>query len=338
MRIHRRKFSKILDQALSLTHDISTVATIDTAEKKDKRNNTYYRNDIDVDNDIQSLLHKPIKENHSSNQSTASTTVAVADAGAPVVMKKMMMKMIQQDINEDNGYDVDDTATTTATSRDSNTFKRIPRRFVDDPSLSTIKIGMRLAVPDDEDHLNSLHCFVRSELLEVFVLDKSLLECEEVGLGLEENNHRNIKRVGLRCVHCGRKPKVEKHGTSMSTFYPKSINDIYRGVCTWQRIHFKKCSHIPQHLKEKYGYLKNTDRTRGKKSHWVSSAREMGFRDVDENRNGVMYDPDGEVHAAVVAAAVAASKSPVNVATMTLMSQTLADYQESTASGCGNSY
>lgn len=79
------------------------------------------------------------------------------------------------------------------------------------------------------------------------------------------------------------------------------FQDIYRGVCTWQRIHFKDCHHMPEHFKEKYDYLKEIDRTRGKKVHWVKSAREMGFRNADEDRNGVIYDPDGEVAAAAAA-------------------------------------
>ena len=96
---------------------------------------------------------------------------------------------------------------------------------MDDPSLPTIKGGMRLAVSNDTQHLNSLHCFVRSELLEVFVLDD--IENDEEEDAPIHNQYRN--RVGLRCVHCGRKSKKDRHGTSMSTFFPKSIQ--VRFVC-----------------------------------------------------------------------------------------------------------
>ncbi|OEU17727.1 hypothetical protein FRACYDRAFT_238154 [Fragilariopsis cylindrus CCMP1102] len=259
-----------------------------------------------------------------------------------------LKKTIQDDTDEDDDDDDDVvvttttiTATTTATSNSNHPpFKRIPRRFVDDPSLPTIKGGMRLTASNDKQHLNSLHCFVRSELLEVFVLDD--IENDEEEDALINNPYRN--RVGLRCVHCGLKSKKDRHGTSMSTFFPKSIQDIYRGVCTWQRIHFKDCHHMPEHFREKYDHLKEIDRTRGKKAHWVKSAREMGFRNADEDRSGVIYDPDGKVAAATAAAIAegssvtsessveselfAASTAVQAITGVTTMSSSLAEYQE----------
>jgi hypothetical protein len=59
---------------------------------------------------------------------------------------------------------------------------------------------------------------------------------------------------------------------------------------------------MPDHFREKYDHLKEIDRTRGKKVHWVKSAREMGFRNADEDRSGVIYDPDGKVAAATATA------------------------------------
>jgi hypothetical protein len=172
----------------------------------------------------------------------------------------------------------------TSASCPSVSFKRIPRRFIDDPTLPTLKRGMRLAMPNDRQELNSLHCFVRSELLEVFVLDVDQLPTERT---TQASGHR----VGIRCIHCGKLPKSERAGTSMSTFFPKSLQDIYRGVCTWQRIHFKACRHMPEELKDMYWQFKDTDRSRGKKKHWVKSAYAMGFRNVDNDRSGVVYDP-----------------------------------------------
>ena len=50
----------------------------------------------------------------------------------------------------------------------------------------------------------------------------------------------------------------------------------------------------PEELVEKYDYLKETDRTRGKKQHWVDSAYRLGLRDVDGNRGGIVWDPEEE--------------------------------------------
>lgn len=143
-----------------------------------------------------------------------------------------------------------------------------------DNNLPTIKAGMRLALTDDSDQLNQLHCFVRSKLLEVFVLDE----------------HHGF-RMGLRCVHCGTLPRKERVVNSMSVFFPRSLGDIYQGVITWQRCHFPGCSYIPAESRSTYERLRDQS-SRGRKVHWVTSAKAMGFRDVDEARNGVVYHAD----------------------------------------------
>jgi hypothetical protein len=176
------------------------------------------------------------------------------------------------------------TVASTPGDEPASAYKRIPSKLLKNPSIW--KSGMRLAVDTDSKKVNSLHKFVRAELLECFVLQGSY-------------------RVGLRCVHCagwlGKQVDSTSNSnsnsnnshsnSSMSTFFPKSLQDLYRSVCTWQRIHFKTCPHMPEHVKEKYWRLKDADRTRGKKSHWITSAYGMGFRNVDDNRSGIMYCP-----------------------------------------------
>jgi len=88
----------------------------------------------------------------------------------------------------------------------------------------------------------------------------------------------------------------------MSTFFPKSLEDIYRGVCTWQRIHFKACKHMPEHFKALYWHHKDSDRSRGKKPHWVKSAHEMGLRNVDGHRSGIIWAGTGTTNTPIVAA------------------------------------
>jgi hypothetical protein len=157
---------------------------------------------------------------------------------------------------------------------------------------------MCLAMPDDHQQLNSLHCLVRSELLEVFPL------LDETTRGDKKNQSSRSssmlpprgrpRRVGIRCVHCGHLPRKEKMGASMSTFFPKSLEDIYRLVCTWQRVHFKHCQHIPEEVSNTYWRLKENDRTRGKKSHWVTSAYRLGLRDADGHRGGIVWNPEDQ--------------------------------------------
>ena len=53
--------------------------------------------------------------------------------------------------------------------------------------------------------------------------------------------------------------------------------------------HFAACKHIPPAHKALYKHLKDHDKSRGKKAHWIQSAHAMGFRNVDEDRNGIEW-------------------------------------------------
>ena len=156
-------------------------------------------------------------------------------------------------------------------------------------------VGMRLATPEDSDALNSLHCFVRAECLEIctVVVQKSKkASSTESDEGSASTCSSPFARVGFRCISCGQQ---EQPGATMSAFFPKSLEDIYRGVCTWQRLHFKSCSHIPDDMKIKYQNLKELDRTRGRKAHWIKSAYQIGLRNVDDQRNGIVWTPNTDI-------------------------------------------
>lgn len=207
----------------------------------------------------------------------------------------------------------------------------------------------RLSMLNDESELNSLHCFVRQELLELFYVHEDRgpnrpmtgsLEDEFDGECASENsdasnlrqNNSDVatkmmspltekmrsdssqqgKRVGFRCVHCAHlhpmlsrtssqddrystvidpESSVQNPNSPMNVFYPKSLSELYRLVCKWQRVHFKKCRHIPPSVKRMYQHLKATDKTRGKTKYWVSSALELGLIDDNKPRGGIRYDP-----------------------------------------------
>ena len=122
-------------------------------------------------------------------------------------------------------------------------------------------------------------------------------------------------RVGFRCVHCvhaqprpsfictngDKKSRVldpeviiQNSNAPMATFYPKSLADLYRLVCTWQRVHFHKCRHIPPSVRNLYHKLKHTDRTRGKTKYWVTSAKEIGLADDPRVGGCVRYYPEAK--------------------------------------------
>jgi hypothetical protein len=161
--------------------------------------------------------------------------------------------------------------------------------------------GMRLALPEDAHELNSLHCFVRAELLELFALPEDGVSTNQVRGSQSRSSRRTSTtitssgrsyasgRVGLRCVYCAHLPRRARAGSTMSSFYPKSLSDLYRSVCTWQRIHFKSCRHIPPQVREGYWQLKESDRTRGKTRYWVNSAQRIGLVDIGSERGGICF-------------------------------------------------
>jgi len=124
--------------------------------------------------------------------------------------------------------------------------------------------AMTLALPEDKDHLNSLHCFVRSNLLEIVVVSDSRNKTKSC-----------FDRVGLQCAHCARTPKYERD--SGASFFPHCLDDIYRMVCNWQRTHFQTCHNVPADVKSQYWDLKNKDKSRGKVKYWADSARKVGL-------------------------------------------------------------
>ena len=84
-------------------------------------------------------------------------------------------------------------------------------------------------------------------------------------------------RVGLRCVHCARAKSTSK-AARKSSFYPLRLSNIYREVCAWQRLHFKKCSHIPEGVRKRYEHFKSIDTSRGKTRYWETSAMKIGLK------------------------------------------------------------
>jgi len=186
------------------------------------------------------------------------------------------------------------TSTTPSTSSKRKSFNKVSRKVMEDPSLLVLFKDMRLSHAEDDQHLNSLHCFVRSTLLEVYVL-----QCKSAKSTSDENENQNTSDeesqnvVGIRCTQCGFLPREDRGtGQTMSSFFPKTVGEIYRGVCTWQRIHFPLCQHMPEDYRTEYKIRKERDLTRGRKYHWIKSALDLGLRNIDLERSGMTYKPD----------------------------------------------
>lgn len=145
----------------------------------------------------------------------------------------------------------------------------------------------RLYTDNDKLHLNALHCFIRSELLEVFVY-------EPPTTGGKKHNSM-VGRVGFQCVHCAlaRKQNTDPNRTNevtMAVFYPRSLAEMYRLVTNWTRCHLRRCKNLPESVKTKWDSLRETEKSRGKTSWWAESARQLGMVDcVNAKAGGVRF-------------------------------------------------
>lgn len=170
------------------------------------------------------------------------------------------------------------------------------------------KYPTRLAISSDELELNSLHCFIRKELLELFVVNDNQNQDSIVATVSkdddeshnEDDNDNSSKvtskcssnasrgRAGLRCVFCSGR-LMRSSNASMRMFYPRKLSDLYKMVSTWQRVHFSKCKFVPQEIRDKYELLKVSDKSRGKKIYWVESAMEIGLSDDEKYGGGLRF-------------------------------------------------
>jgi hypothetical protein len=173
------------------------------------------------------------------------------------------------------------------------------------PSLSPdepICLPTRLAVCEDESKLNSMHCFLRSDLLELFVVERSRSpkNSKSVTDSLQQQGYKvgsASGRVGLRCVHCAKarlRNLCSDGEAPMAVFYPKSISELYRLVTSWQRVHLRKCRNLPPAVREIYETTRQ-DKSRGKTQWWVTSAQQIGLVDCTSKAGGIRFSvaPNG---------------------------------------------
>ena len=164
----------------------------------------------------------------------------------------------------------------------------------------------RLALPEDEEKLNSMHCFLRAELLEVFLVEEEKAKNPPPPVVSENSLEAELQhspppnsspnRIGIRCVHCSRARKIygQECEAPMAVFYPKSLAELYRLVTSWQRVHLRKCRNLPKGVRETYQTLRQTDKTRGKTHYWVTSAKKIGLKDSKRKAGGIVFAPYDE--------------------------------------------
>lgn len=245
----------------------------------------------------------------------ASVLLALRTSASPgTVPEATLQEQRSKDQSDDNSKDVSMAKIESQDNHDMDDDDDVPALQSSSSSMSVPKscptneeeehhvpkdFPTRLALPNDEAKLNSLHCFLRSELLEIFVVERSQNKSPTHSPG------SSVGRVGLRCVFCAMQRKrnqisptddtvstPQQHRCDeapMAVFYPKSIAEIYRLVTSWQRCHLRKCRNLPPDIRAKWQLLRENDKSRGKTHYWITSAKEIGLVDCQSRAGGIRF-------------------------------------------------
>ena len=133
---------------------------------------------------------------------------------------------------------------------------------------------VRLTKSDDPSWLSDMECFARSDLLEVFSLNK------DAG-GLEGHNGRKEPsqgQVGLRCVFCKDLDPSERPSGCVT--FPESVSSVHTKVGEMIRLHFPSCPALPDEERGKFKSLKGFNAKMAgddAEQYWVDSGRDIGL-------------------------------------------------------------
>lgn len=161
-------------------------------------------------------------------------------------------------------------------------------------NLETFFLGSTsLALPEDEEFLSPMHCFMRKYCVEAFAN-----ECKIGNDAAKPAYGRRIQvgQVGIRCLFCKSHPNTK--GNERAVCFPSSLPNIYHSIETWQRRHASVCPHIPGAIRHELAKLKHQSRSGagGRRQYWVTSAQRMGIVATEHGLRfshppGVLLDP-----------------------------------------------
>lgn len=134
-----------------------------------------------------------------------------------------------------------------------------------------------LAMPQDEDWLSDLDCFIRKQV-EIF----SASETDVKNAEEDQKYPITLGQVGLRCLHCAKLPGEARDDTLF--FYPCSISGIYESVKELQRCHLNECPNLPLELKRERSKLIGGASSLSSvlRRYYVQAAKALGLYDSED--------------------------------------------------------
>ena len=139
---------------------------------------------------------------------------------------------------------------------------------------STERPVFSLGISEDPNWLSEFHCFVRSDLVEVFRASHDDVT--------SRNNSISYQQVGIRCRFCAHLPPSSRSGRSSA--YPSSLRQIYQSFTMMLRDHFSHCESIPASVVSEFNHLKDkpAQGATDSKRYWMYSAKKVGMIDTNE--------------------------------------------------------
>eukprot|EP00526_Cylindrotheca_closterium_P011558 CAMPEP_0113631574 /NCGR_PEP_ID=MMETSP0017_2-20120614/16408_1 /TAXON_ID=2856 /ORGANISM="Cylindrotheca closterium" /LENGTH=495 /DNA_ID=CAMNT_0000542089 /DNA_START=206 /DNA_END=1693 /DNA_ORIENTATION=- /assembly_acc=CAM_ASM_000147 len=224
---------------------------------------------------------------------TPKDKTASSNVPSPVPSMVDEAVVIPKSIREQSPGHVTDSCTSSAASASASVIDEDPSVCHSATAASTAPIEalptyppdqkwhsgcISLSLPEDEEVLSPLHCFMRRYCVEAFTAAP-----EDVATPRYGKSH-GLKvvtgQVGIRCMYCKHRPVGKR--PERAVCYPSSLKNIYHSIETWQRRHSLVCPDIPSWVRQSMVELMESSKSRagGRRQYWEDSATRLGMVDT----------------------------------------------------------
>lgn len=132
-----------------------------------------------------------------------------------------------------------------------------------------------LALPDDENFLSPLRCFLR---MNVCAFTAS---AHDIAVRTPTTFAVRVGQVGVGCVHCLAVPP--KARSNRAVCFPFAMSRIYQSVADIQRFHLGECRMMPPNVRAEFLKLQSESakgsRGLATRTYWTDSAKKIGLAD-----------------------------------------------------------
>lgn len=139
--------------------------------------------------------------------------------------------------------------------------------------------SVSLALPEDEDVLSPLHCFMRKYCVEAF--SATIQDIATPRYGKSHGGKIVVGQVGIQCLHC---KHLTRNRPERAVCYPSSLRNIYHSIETWQRRHALVCTEIPGWVQKEMTVFMKSSRISagGRRQYWEDAAKQLGMIDTPQ--------------------------------------------------------